>query len=106
LVHSENKKPLLFRNGFLDCLPNKENLWHYKNQYYFLVVSVAILEVSADIVWLVSAAIGAAVVSVATVVVVSVVVSVDEEPPLQAAKNAETQTIINNFFILINLDFL
>jgi len=66
------------------------------------VVSVVILVVSVVILDIVSA--GAIVESFVTVVVVEVesfVVSVLEEPPLQDARNAETQTIIRNFFILI-----
>jgi hypothetical protein len=65
-------------------------------------VSVAILEVSALIIFEeVSDVMGAIVESFETVVVSAPVESELEEPPLQAAKNAETHTIIRNFFILI-----
>ncbi|HEY5405584.1 MAG TPA: hypothetical protein VIJ92_00790 [Ginsengibacter sp.] len=68
---------------------------------YFFVVSVAILDVSAAILEVVSAAIGAILeVSVDIVDVESFVVSVVEEPP-HAASNADVQTITSNFFILI-----
>jgi hypothetical protein len=70
-------------------------------------VSVAIFDVSAIIFVVVSGVAAGAIVDVSVdiVDVESLVVSVVEEPPLQAAKNAEMQTITNNFFILINLDF-
>jgi hypothetical protein len=41
--------------------------------------------------------------SLVTVVVESVFTSVLEEPPSQAAKNAEIERTISTFFILINL---
>ena len=65
-------------------------------------MSAAILEVSAAILEVVSAAIGAIleVVSVDIVDVESFVASVLEDPP-HAANNADVQTITSNFFMLI-----
>jgi hypothetical protein len=60
-----------------------------------LEVSLAILDVSAALILEVS---------VETLVVESVFTSVLEEPPLQAAKNAEIERTISTFFILINLE--
>lgn len=69
---------------------------------YFFVVSAFIFDVSADILEVVSA-IGAIldVVSVGVTAVESLGVSELEEPPLQAANEAETKRITNNFFMLI-----
>jgi hypothetical protein len=65
-------------------------------------VSVAILDVSADIFEDVSADIGAIVdVSVDIVDVESFVDSSEVEPPPHAASNADVQTTTNNFFMLI-----
>lgn len=62
---------------------------------FILDVSLIILEVSLIILE----------VSVVIVEVESFVVSVVEEPPLQAAKNAEIERTISTFFILIDLEF-
>jgi len=61
-----------------------------------LDVSVAILDVSGVLIL---------VESLVTVVVESVFTSVLDEPPLQAANNAEIERTISTFFILINLEF-
>jgi hypothetical protein len=66
---------------------------------YFFVVSLIILDVSL-IILEESEAIGAIVESFATAVV-SVVVSVLEVSPPQAASKADVHTITSNFFILI-----
>ncbi len=65
-------------------------------------MSVAILDVSADIVEVVSADIGAILeVSADIVDVESLVDSSELEPPPHAASNADVQTITSNFFMLI-----
>jgi hypothetical protein len=82
----------------------KANYFILEVSIIFLVVSIIFL-VESIIIFDESDAIGAIVESLVTVVVESEFVSVLEEPPLQAANNAEAQAITNNFFILINLDF-
>jgi hypothetical protein len=63
------------------------------------VESFTILDVSLDGVVVIAEE------SLVTVVVESVFTSVLEEPPSQAAKNAEIERTISTFFILINLGF-